>query len=141
MSDAGEEIDPVVAAREIFELERSIYARPTERHDVADHLADDFWEVSEHGIKADRATVLANLAGSPLIVDDYPLDDTRVQVFGRVAISTGRSVLRARISRPDGTETPVVRPTRFVHVWVRDDGVWRAVYAHNSSAPDPTADR
>lgn len=140
MSDTPEHVDPAAAAREVLELERAIYTRPTERHDVADHLADDFWEVSERGTKVDKATLLSNLANSPLIVDDYPLDDTRVQVYGNVAISTGRSVLRARRPQPDGSETPVVRATRFVHIWVHDGGVWRTVYAHNSAASEPTAD-
>lgn len=139
MPEPDDQIEAATAERTILELERQIYSRPMLRHDVARYLSDDFWEVSEQGVKTDKPTVLSNLAASPLIVDDYALDDTRVQVFGHVAISTGRSVLSARLPQPDGTETPVVRPSRFVHVWVRDDGVWRTVYAHNSAAPDPTA--
>lgn len=139
MSDDGS-IDPTHAEREVLRLEQQIYNQPTRRHDVADYLAEEFWEVSEHGDIVDKATLLSNLARSPLLVDEYPIDETRVQVFGNVAISTGRSVLKARVPQADGTERPLVRSTRFVHVWVHDGGVWQTVYAHNSTAPEPPSD-
>ncbi len=123
--------------RDILDLEARIYTDPNHRDDVAKYLAPGFWEVSENGDKTDRATVLEHLAASPVIIDQYPVDDARVQVFGNVAISTGRSVLKARIPQPDGTERPLVRATRFVHVWVHEAGVWQTVYAHNSTATEP----
>ena len=126
------------AAREVLGLETRIYADQDHRRDIAKYLASDFWEVSENGDKTDRATVLEHLAASPVIIDEYPVDDARVQVFGNVAISTGRSVLKARVPQPDGTERPLIRSTRFVHVWVHEAGVWQTVYAHNSTAPEPS---
>lgn len=122
------------ARREVLDLEATIYADPSSRHAVAHLLAPEFWEVSASGEKVNRQMVLERLAASRLIVDDYPVDDTRVEVYGDVAISTGRSVLHARLPLEDGTEQQVVRANRFVHVWVRSDGSWQTVFAMNADA-------
>lgn len=122
------------ARQEVLDLEASIYADPTSRQNLGHVLASEFWEVSAEGEGVTRETVLARLAASPLIVDDYPVDDTRVEVYGDVAISTGRSVLYGRMPHADGTEQSVVRSNRFVHVWVRRDGTWQTVFAQNSES-------
>ena len=120
--------------REILELENSIFSDPMSRHNVGHLLAAEFWEVSTKGEKVTRAMVLERLAANPMIVDEYPVNDTRVDVYGDVAISTGRSVLHGRLPLADGTEKTIERINRFVHVWARRDGVWQTVYAHNSDA-------
>ena len=78
--------------------------------------------------------LLDRLSTSPLIVDSYPIDDTRVNIYGDVAISTGRAVLHGRMPTGDGAQQPVVRATRYVHVWVRRHGEWQTVFAQNSPA-------
>ena len=126
-----------VARREILALEAHIYANPSSRHDVGHLLADEFWEVSSTGAKVTRDVLLDRLEASPVIVDEYPLEDTRVDVYGDVAISTGRCVLRGRMPLADGTEQVIERANRFVHVWVKGDGGWQTVFAQNSDAVEP----
>ena len=125
-----------IARQEILALEAHVYANPSSRHEVGHLLADEFWEVSATGDKVTRDVVLERLEASPVIVDEYPIDDTRVDVYGDVAISTGRCVLRGRMPRDDGSEQAIERANRFVHVWVRRDGTWQTVFAQNSDALD-----
>ena len=122
------------ARREVLELEAKIYADPMSRHNVGALLAPEFWDVSPAGEKVSRETMLERLATNPVIVDEYPVDDTRVDLYGDVAISTGRAVLRGRVVQEGGQEKQIERASRFVHVWVRNNGVWQTVYAQASHA-------
>jgi hypothetical protein len=133
MSDQGALED--AARREVLELEAKIYADPMSRHNVGPLLADEFWDVSPAGEKVTREAMLERLAANPVVVDEYPVDDTRVDVYGDVAISTGHAVLRGRLPQEGGNDKQIVRATRFVHVWVRTNGAWQTVYAQSSPAP------
>lgn len=126
--------DDELARQAVLALEASIYDNPADRANVAHLLAPEFWEVSPSGEKVTREMVLERLAANPMIVDEYPVNDTRVDVYGDVAISTGRTVLRGRIPQKGGTEKHIERVNRFAHVWVRRDGVWQTVFAQNSDA-------
>ena len=121
------------AEDEIRELEESIYSDPSNRANVGHLLAPEFWEVSPRGEKVTRAMVLERLAANPMIVDEYPRDDTKIEVYGDTAISTGRATLKGRRPQSDGTEKTIVRSGRYAHVWVRRDGVWQTVFAQNSN--------
>ncbi len=121
------------AEDEVRELEETIYADPSNRANVGHLLAPEFWEVSPSGEKVTRATVLERLAANPMIVDAYPRDDTKIEVYGDMAISTGRATLKGRMPQPDGTEKVIVRSNRYAHVWVRRDGIWQTVFAQNSN--------
>jgi len=120
------------ARREVLELEAKIYADPMSRHNVGGLLAPEFWDVSPTGEKFTREAMLERLAANPVIVDEYPVDDTRVDVYGDVAISTGHAVLRGHLVQEGGTEKQIERASRFVHVWVRSNGAWQTVYAQAS---------
>lgn len=133
-----ESLDPDETARQqVLALEAQVHANPSSRHDVGHLLANEFWEVSATGEKVTRDALLERLESSPIIIDDYPLDDTRVDVYDDVAISTGRAVLRGRIPLKDATEQVIERSNRFVHVWVKRGGTWQTVFAQNSNAPMP----
>ena len=132
MSD--QQVSEDAARREVLELEAKIYADPMSRHTVGPLLAQEFWDVSPAGEKVSREAMLERLAANPVIVDEYPVDDTRVDVYGDVAISTGRAVLRGRVVQEGGQEKQIERASRFVHVWVRSNGVWQTVYAQASHA-------
>jgi hypothetical protein len=118
----------------VLELEAKIYADPMSRHNVGSLLAPEFWDVSPTGEKLTRESVLERLAANPVIVDEYPVDDTRVDVYGDVAISTGHAVLRGHLTQASGEDKQIERASRFVHVWVRTNGVWQTVYAQASHA-------
>ena len=120
-------------AREVQELENTIYNDPSNRANVGHLLAPEFWEVSPSGEKVTRATVLERLAANPMIVDAYPRDDTKIEVYGDMAISTGRATLKGRMPQADGTEKVIVRSNRYAHVWVRRHGTWQTVFAQNSN--------
>ena len=90
------------ARREVLELEAKIYADPMSRHNVGPLLAQEFWDVSPAGEKVTREAMLERLAANPVIVDEYPVDDTRVDVYGDVAISTGHAVLRGHLIQEGG---------------------------------------
>jgi len=120
-------------AREVQALEESIYAEPSNRANVGHLLAPEFWEGSPSGERVTRAMVLERLAANPMIVDSYPRDDTKIEVYGDTAISTGRATLKGRMPQADGTEKTIVRSNRYAHVWVRRDGVWQTVFAQNSN--------
>lgn len=124
------------ARDEILALEAAIHSDPSARHEVEHLLAPEFWEVTASGEKVSRGALLDRLANSPLIVDAYPVDDTRVDVYGDVAVSTGRAALRGRLQVAGGEEQAVVRTSRYVRVWVRTDGVWHTVYAQSSPSPE-----
>ena len=123
--------------QQVLALEAQVYANPSSRHNVGHLLADEFWEVSATGEKVTRDVLLERLESSPIIIDDYPLDDTRVDVYDDVAISTGRTVLRGRMPLKDATEQVIERSNRFVHVWVKRGDTWQTVFAQNSDAPMP----
>lgn len=124
------------ATEEILALEARIYSDPSSRHDIDHLLAPDFWEVSASGEKTSRDELLQRLAANPMIVDSYPIDDTRVDVYGDVAISTGHATLHGRLPLAEGGEKPIVRTSRFVHVWVRTNDVWQTVFAQASPSAE-----
>ncbi len=121
-------------AAEILALEASIYGDPSSLRDLDHVLAPQFREVLGSGETVSREQVLQRLAASPLVVDSYPVDDARVDVYGDVAVSTGLATLHGRLPRADGTEQPVVRRSRFVHIWVRADDGWQVVYAQGTAS-------
>ena len=133
----AEALDPSeIARQEVLALEAHIYANPSSRHEVGHLLADEFWEVSATGDTVTRDVLLERLEASPVIIDEYPIDDHRVDVYGDVAISTGRCVLRGRMPLDDGTEQVIERANRFVHVWIKRGGTWQTVFAQNSDAAE-----
>lgn len=128
--------DDDIARQEILALEAAIYDNPSTRHEIDHLLAPEFWEVSASGEKTGRAELLERLAANPMIIDSYPIDDTRVDVYGDMAVSTGRATLRGRLQLADGTEQAIVKGSRFVHVWVRAGTSWQTVYAQASPTSD-----
>ena len=122
------------AEDEVRELENTIYNDPANRANVGHLLAPEFWEVSPSGEKVTRAMVLERLAANPMIVDAYPREDIKIEVYGDTAISTGRATLKGRLPQADGTEKTIVRSNRYAHVWIRRGGVWQTVFAQNSNA-------
>ena len=135
MSEPSDE--NTAAEAEILALEASIYGNPSARHDVGHLLAPEFWEVTEAGDKVDRELLMERLAANPMIVDSYPVEDTRVDLYGDVAISTGHATLHGRMPMEDGGEKEIVRPSRFVHIWVRHGDTWKVVYSHSSASSAP----
>lgn len=84
------------------------------------HLTPDFMCILTSGATVDRQTFLHN-ARKPHTVIRYDLSETGVRVHGDVALVTALGTWE----RQDGT----TGRTRYIDVWVRKDGTWKAVSA------------
>ena len=84
------------------------------------HLTPDFMCILTTGAVVDRATFVEN-ARKPHTVLSYDLSEVRVRQHGDVALVSALGSW----TRKDGT----TGKTRYVDVWVRKDGAWKAVSA------------
>lgn len=84
------------------------------------HLTPDFMCILTTGAVVDRATFVEN-ARKPHTVVSYDLSEVKVRQHGDVALVSALGSW----TRKDGASGK----TRYVDVWVRKDGVWKAVSA------------
>ena len=84
------------------------------------HLTPDFTCILTTGMVVDRATFLEN-ARKPHAVVSYDLSEISVRLHGDVALISALGTW----TRKDGTNGR----TRYVDVWVRKAGTWKAVSA------------
>ncbi len=90
-----------------------------DRAPLAHILADDFtgWTALDEPIT--KALLMINPSGHE-VVKSVTFSEQLVRVFGDTGISRGR----LRLGLEDGR---IVIDQRFLRVWARRDGVWRAV--------------
>jgi ketosteroid isomerase-like protein len=86
-------------------------------------LADDFTHTNQAGIFRTRAQWLANHKPGQSPYTAYDVDDLRIRVYGDAAVVTARTTPRGRDSRG----RPITGQYRYLRVWARRDGKWRAV--------------
>jgi ketosteroid isomerase-like protein len=84
------------------------------------HLTSDFTCILTTGVVVDRATFLEN-ARKPHITVKYDLTEVTIRVHGNTALASALGTWQ----RKDGT----TGRTRYVDVWVKKDGVWKAASA------------
>ena len=84
------------------------------------HLTTDFTCILTSGAVVDRATFLANARKEHTTVS-YELSEVSIRVHGDAALASAVGTWR----RKDGT----TGRTRYVDVWVRKDGAWKAASA------------
>ena len=84
------------------------------------HLTADFVCILTTGAVVDRATFLEN-ARKPHTTVKYDLSEVTIRVHGNAALASALGTWE----RSDGTSGR----TRYVDVWVRKDGSWKAVSA------------
>ena len=84
------------------------------------HLTPDFICILTTGAVVDRATFVEN-ARKPHAVVSYDLSEVTIRQHGDVALISALGSW----ARKDGT----TGKTRYVDVWVRKDGAWKAVSA------------
>lgn len=89
------------------------------------HLTPDFMCILTTGAMVDRATFLEN-ARKPHSVLSYDLSEVRIRQHGDVALVSALGSW----TRKDGT----TGKTRYVDIWVRKDGAWKAVSAQLTAA-------
>ena len=88
------------------------------------HLTPDFACILTSGAVVDRATFLAN-ARKTHTTASYELSEVGIRVYGDAALATAVGTWR----RQDGT----TGRTRYIDVWIRKDGVWKAASAQLTS--------
>jgi ketosteroid isomerase-like protein len=88
------------------------------------HLTPDFACILTSGAVVDRATFLANARKEHTTVS-YELSEVSIRVYGDAALASAVGTWR----RKDGT----TGRTRYVDVWVRRDGAWKAASAQLTS--------
>ena len=91
------------------------------------HLTPDFMCILTSGAVMDRAAFLEN-AKKAHIVLSYDLSEVGIRVHGDAALVTALGTWRRR----DGA----TGRTRYIDVWVRKDGAWKAVSAQLTALPD-----
>lgn len=84
------------------------------------HLTPDFMCVLTSGVVVDRPTFLENAKKVHTTIS-YDLSEVKIRIHGDVALVSALGTWE----RKDGTKGR----TRYVDVWVRKDGVWKAVSA------------
>ncbi len=113
-----QEVEAVENARIAATQQRDVQA-------IAAFLADDFVSTTSQGRLVGRAEYLANLRANPSPVR-MRHEQVAVRVWGEAAVITGH----AQTTRADGS---VGMPSRFTHVYVKQNGRWQMVAMHNST--------
>ena len=113
------------AEQQIRDLERQINAAVVSGglHVFERLLADDFTHTNQSGIFRTKAQWLANHkpGQSPYVA--YDVDDMNIRVYGDTAVVTVRTTPKGRDSKGNS----ITGQYRYLRVWARWDGQWRAV--------------
>jgi homoserine O-acetyltransferase len=111
------------AAREVEEAERKLIAAISDRDlDAYDKLVADDYVVLRPTGNQTKAQVMADYRASALEYRGLAIRDVEVRVFGETAVLSAWTE-GTRVEK--GRETP--NRVRYLRVWHRRDGVWRAV--------------
>lgn len=124
---ASEPVGPSTAddAKTLRELERELNTAVV-RGDAATFdrlLADDFTHTSQDGRFRTRVEWMKGRVQGKTNYVSYDVDDLQIRIYGEAAVATGMSKPSWRES--DGTLAS--GRYRFLRVWARRDGHWRAV--------------
>jgi ketosteroid isomerase-like protein len=119
--------DPPAQAEEprIRELEEQINAAVVsgDLRVFEELLADDFTHTNQAGIFRTRAQWLANHKPGQSPYTRYVVDELKIRVYGETAVVTARTTPQGQDSRGK----PITGQYRYLRVWAKRDGKWRAV--------------
>jgi ketosteroid isomerase-like protein len=92
--------------------------------------ADEYLYTDPDGLVWDKARDLANLtSGSAARLSAYKLDETRVHMYGDVAVVTGRNTIKGVFER---VYSDVSGAYRFTDVFVKRNGRWQCIASQAS---------
>jgi ketosteroid isomerase-like protein len=86
-------------------------------------LADDFTHTNQSGVFRTKAQWLANHKPGRSPYDAYEVDDLKIRVYADTAVVTARTTPKGR----DSKGKPITGQYRYLRVWAKRDGQWRAV--------------
>jgi ketosteroid isomerase-like protein len=86
-------------------------------------LADDFTHTNHTGVFRTKAQWLANHKPGQSPYDAYDVDDLAIRAYGDTAVVTARTTPKGR----DSKGKPITGQYRYLRVWARREGQWRAV--------------
>jgi ketosteroid isomerase-like protein len=93
-------------------------------------FADTYVDTDEHSHRTDKQGVLSVLKSGELKVESIKLSNMQVYVYGDAAVVTGSSSQAGNFKGQ-----PLAAAIIFTDTFVRQNGKWRAVASHRSSAP------
>ena len=132
---AGHRIDAqtlTTAEQEVLKVENA-WNQALVRRDTASlpqFYAEEYLYTDPDGLVWDRTKDLANLtSGSAARLSAYKLDDTKVHIYGDVAVVTGRNTITGVFER---VYSDVSGSYRFTDVFVKRNGRWQCVASQAS---------
>ena len=114
------------AEKEILDLEtrRSAAIASHDKKFLEDLYADDFAGTAANGKTIDKAAILKLVSNDDPSIT-FSREETRAQIYGTTAISTGR--LLGKLA--DGK---VVVDSRYMHIYAKIKGKWKIVAAQGT---------
>jgi uncharacterized protein (TIGR02246 family) len=94
--------------------------------------ADDFSNVGSSGAIRNKAQLIEDNKSGALKLESQTLDNVNVRVYGDAAIVTGLATLKGQDKGRD-----INGQFRFTRVYVKRNGQWQLVAAHNSRVVQP----
>lgn len=88
---------------------------------------------SEDGRTISRDDLLRDLTTGTDTVENAHNDEMKMHSFGTTVVVTGWLAMRGR-----GAQGPFDRRYRFTDTWIKRDGVWQIVAAHDYLVPEKT---
>jgi uncharacterized protein (TIGR02246 family) len=113
------------AEQQIRDFEEQINAAVVsgDLHVFEQLLADDFTHTNQAGIFRTGAQWLANHKPGQSPYTRYDVDELKIRVYGDTAVVTARTTPKGQDSRG----RPITGQYRYLRVWAKRDGKWRAV--------------
>ncbi len=93
-------------------------------------IADTYVDTDEQSHRSDKQAVLAILKSGDLKFESMKLSDMKVNVYGDAAVVTGSASQAGSLKGQ-----PLTPRIIFTDTFVRQNGKWRAVASHRSTAP------
>ena len=100
--------------------DRAIVAKDRDR--IAANMAEDFRQIDRAGAVHDKDAFLRAILDTRLEMEPYTVEELDIRLHGETALVMGRTRMHGRY---DGQ--PFSTHSRFVDVYVLDDGEWRIV--------------
>ena len=97
------------------------------------YIAGEWVLTYSDGTLVTKPMALADLKEGALRIESFRLDDMKVRVYGDTAVVTGRTTPKGRNAKGE----PMTGQYRFLRVWLKQRGEWRAVAFQGTRIAQP----